>query len=160
MWTVVWRWSGTTLESISLCKGIAVHEGDVHYLAEKTSQGSNQFHSSYDIFYLGCTVPHFLSHQGAWSELPVMTLNIICVLSSYLLACTICESISICRTYSLPGCIYGQELLPVCLPDVIWHRHMRRVTPISSIIFVTGVTISDCHDSYTGSDQILKTVNT
>ena len=34
-------------------------------------------------FSLAHTVPHFPSHQGAWPELPVIALNIICILSKF-----------------------------------------------------------------------------
>ena len=48
----------------------------------KSSQGSDQLHGFCDRFSLVFTVPHFPSHQGAWPELPVITLNMICILSN------------------------------------------------------------------------------
>jgi len=68
METVIWSRSGG--QSIGSGKGILPRYAKVPYgyLAEKTSQDSDQLHCfcGRQIISLTCTGPHFLSHQGAW----------------------------------------------------------------------------------------------
>ena len=100
---VVGRWS----ESISPGKDIY--------------QDSDQLHGFTTNFSLAHSV---LSHQGAWPELPVITL----LLLIKILARTICESI--CNINNINTCFnWGLLLLPglhVLSPHLPFHPHIHR----------------------------------